>query len=245
MKIKLFDRDADHYFDSAFVDYPLPIRLFVGFAKRAVWVWAKIYWHWTCDGPNPFKGHLPGTGVGRVFVANHASMLDPALLMAMSLRYDCILRPLYKSELDENKFVTWFFSRVGAIPLKRGTADMKAIKRAVSALKRGENILLFPEGTRIWDPHARPELFGGFSMIAQMAGADVIPVAIDGTELINPEKKHKICRPARVRVRFGAPIALDGLPGTTRKEKAAALEEAAMGRVYTMREDVRRENGKD
>lgn len=243
--MKLFDHDANHYFDGAFVDYPLPIRLFVGFAKRAVWVWSKIYWHWTCDGVNPFKGHLPNEGKGRVVVANHASMLDPALLMAMSLREDCILRPMYKSELGESKFVTWFFSRVGAIPLKRGTADMKAIKRAVNALKRGESILLFPEGTRIWDPHARPELHGGFSLIAQMADAEVVPVAIDGTELINPEKKHRICRPARVRVRFGDPIRMADLHGESRKEKAAALEQVAMERVYAMRADLRRENGKD
>lgn len=245
MKIKLFDRDADHYFDGAFIDYPLPVRLFVGFAKRVVWVWSKIYWHWTCDGPNPFKGHLSEQDTGRVFVANHASMLDPALLMAMSLRYDCILRPLYKSELGENKLVTWFFSRVGAIPLKRGTADMKAIKRAVNALKRGENVLLFPEGTRVWDPNARPEVHGGFSLIAQMAGAEVVPIAIDGTELINPEKRYKVSRPARVRVRFGQPLRLDDVPGDSRKEKAAALEQLAMDRVYAMRSDLRRENGKD
>ena len=80
-----------------------------------------------------------------------------------------------------NKFVSWFFARVGAIPLKRGTADTKAIKRAIAALKRGENVLIFPEGTRIWDPEARPEFFGGFSLIALRSGADVVPVAIDGT----------------------------------------------------------------
>ena len=243
--MRLFKGTADDYFDSAFATFPLPTRLFVGFAKRAVWLWTKLYWHWTCDGPNPLKRPVPAGAKGSVFVANHASMLDPALLMAMALRRGCTLRPLYKSELGESRFVTWFFSRVGAIPLKRGTADMKAIRRAVNALKRGENVLLFPEGTRIWDPHARPELHGGFSLIAQMADCAVVPVAIDGTELINPEKCHKICRPARVRVRFGEPIGVADVPGESRKEKAAALEGLAMGRVYEMRADLRREAGKD
>ncbi len=238
-------KTADDYFDNAFASFPLRTRLFVDFAKRVVWLWSKLYWRWSCDGPNPFKERRPAGSKGRVFVANHASMLDPALLMAMSLRYDCILRPLYKSEFGKNRFVTWFFSRVGAIPLKRGTADMRAIRRAVNALKRGENVLLFPEGTRVWDPHERPELHGGFSIIAQTAGCEVVPIAIDGSELINPHKRFKVCRPAKVRVRFGMPVSLDALPGETRRAKADALEKTAMGRVYDMRAALRREHGKD
>lgn len=243
--MKLFRSTADEYFDGAFSTFPLPTRLFVGFASWVVWLWTKLYWHWSCDGPDPFDGRTSEDGKGRVIVANHASMLDPALLMAMSLCRGCALRPLYKSELGESRIVTWLFSRAGAIPLRRGTADMKAIRRAVNALKRGENVLLFPEGTRIWDPHARPELHGGFSLIAQMADCEVVPVAIDGSELINPEKRYRICRPARVRVRFGEPVRISDAEGGTRKEKATALEGLVMGRVYEMREALRREAGKE
>ena len=128
---------------------------------------------------------------------------------------------------------------MGAIPLKRGTADTKAIKRAIAALKRGENVLIFPEGTRIWDPEARPEFFGGFSLIALMSGADVVPVAIDGTERINPNKRYKLPRPSRVRVLFGEPMRLADMPGEGRKEKAAALEAQGMERVYAMRSELR------
>ncbi len=239
--IKLFGNTPDAFFDGAVASYPWPVKLLDHIATWAVWAWSKIYWHWTCDGPNPWNNDAP---TGKVFVANHASMLDPALLMAIANAKSCVLRPLYKGEFNANRFVTWFFSRVGAIPIKRGTADMKAIRRAVNALKRGENVLVFPEGTRIWDPHARPELFGGFAMIAQMADADVVPVAIDGTELINPEKKHVLCRPARVYVRYGEPVSPSSVEGANRKEKAANLEQAAMGRVYEMRDALRREHGK-
>ena len=245
MKPKLFRAAPDDYFDAAYADYPLPVRLFVAFAKRVVLLFSKLYWRWTADGPNPFARPLPEGATGRVVVCNHASMLDPALLMSLALGPGRVLRPLYKSELDESGFVAWFFSHVGAIPLKRGTADMKAIKRAVASLKRGEDVLIFPEGTRVWDPHARPELHGGFSLIAQMAGADVVPAAIDGSERINPEKRYRLCRPSRVRVRFGEPIRLADLPGATRKEKAAALEALAMERVYGMREAIRKENNLD
>ena len=64
--------------------------------------------------------------------------------------------------------------------------------------------------------------------------------------LIRPTEGTVISRlPARVRVRFGEPIGVADVPGESRKEKAAALEGLAMGRVYEMRADLRREAGKD
>ncbi len=232
---------ADAYFDGAVKDWPLRVRILTWICYRAVLAFGKLYWRWSVRGADPFKPGSRGKRsdapqVGRVFVANHASMFDPAFLVAYAGYHGQSLRPMYKSELGESKFVTWFFSRVGGLPIKRGTADTKAIKRAVAALKRGENILIFPEGTRVWDPQARPEVHGGFSLIAIMAGADVVPLAIDGTERINPNKAHKFPRPSRVLVEFGEPIALDAIAGSSRKEKAAELEDKAMKSVYAMRD---------
>lgn len=232
---------ADAYFDGAVKDWPLRVRILTWICYRAVLAFGKLYWRWSVRGADPFKGARGAVGagapgVGRVFVCNHASMFDPALLVAYAGYHGQALRPMYKSELGESKFVTWFFSRVGGLPIKRGTADTKAIKRAVAALKRGENILIFPEGTRVWDPQARPEVHGGFSLIALMANADVVPLAIDGTERINPNKAYKFPRPSRVLVEFAEPIELGALPGSSRKEKAAALEDEAMRRVYGMRD---------
>lgn len=232
---------ADAYFDGAVKDWPLRVRILTWICYRAVLAFGKLYWRWSVRGADPFKsgGHgrqADAPRVGRVFVSNHASMFDPAFLVAYAGYHGQSLRPMYKSELGESKFVTWFFSRVGGLPIKRGTADTKAIKRAVAALKRGENILIFPEGTRVWDPQARPEVHGGFSLIAIMAGADVVPLAIDGTERINPNKAHKFPRPSRVLVEFGEPIALDAIVGSSRKEKAAELEDKAMKSVYAMRD---------
>ena len=240
---------SEAYFDLPALELPLRYRILTWICYRAVLGFGKVYWHWKVRGNDPFKGkpklsEQPEGTIGRVYVCNHASMFDPAFLMAYAGYHGNALRTLYKSELGESKFVTWFFSRVGGMPIKRGSADTKAIKRAVAALKRGENILIFPEGTRIWDPEARPEIHGGFSLIAIMAGADVVPIAIDGTERINPNKKYKLSRPSRVTVEFGDPISLADLPGESRKEKAAALEGAAMEKVYSMRSALRKEISK-
>lgn len=240
-RMKLFGNPPETFFDGEVKSFPWPVKVLNVIVTRVVWLWSKLYWHWTCDGPNPWRREA---SVGRIFVANHASMLDPALLMSIANVSKCTLRPLYKGEFNASRIATWLFSRVGAVPINRGTADMKAIRRAVNSLKRGENVLVFPEGTRIWDPQARPEIFGGFALIAQMAGADVVPVAIDGTERINPYKKHLLSRPARVYVRYGEPVRLEDVEGASRKEKVANLEAVAMGRIYAMRESLRREHGR-
>ena len=69
----------------------------------------------------------------------------------------------------------WAFSRVGGIPVERGTADMKCLRAAQHALQRGEDVLIFPEGTRIRSREIKPEVHGGFALIAQMGKAPVNP----------------------------------------------------------------------
>lgn len=236
----------EDYYDTPVRLFPRASRALYRFALAVVYAFSKLYWRWTCDGPNPFRGRSPKGSdpmPGRVIVANHASMFDPVVLMLAASREGRALRPLYKSELDKAGIVTWFFSRVGAMPIRRDTADMKAIKRAVKAIKAGDDICIFPEGTRVKDPLARPKLHGGFSMIAQLAGCDVVPVAIDGSEAIVPSGKG-FSRPSKVRLRFGEPVSFDEVAGSSRREKADGMERLAMERVYEMRAALRAEHGK-
>ena len=240
--MKQFGNSIDDYYDNPVKEYPLLSRALFRVAVAVVLVFSKLYWRWTTEGPHGFKG-VPRDAPGRVVVANHGSMFDPVVLILDATFHGRTLRPLYKSELDKVGLVNWFFSRVGGIPIKRGTADMKAIRRAVASLKRGEDICIFPEGTRIRDPHARPPLHGGFAIIAQMAKADVVPVAIDGSDEICPSGKG-LSRPAKVRLRYGAPLSFDDVPGAGRREKADAMEAAAMARVYELRNELRLAHGK-
>jgi len=236
----LFGNTPDELFDAPVSEHPWPGRLLIWIIKAILQVWTRIYWPWTCDGPSPYRPTPQGER-GRVFIANHSSMIDPVLLVIKAMGTGCVVRPIYKSEFDSNKIITWFFARVGAIPVKRASADMKVIKRTVNALKRGENVLVFPEGQRVWDPAERPEVYGGYALMAQMAGADIVPIAIDGAERINYKKQHLIPRPARIRIRFGEPISFDDVEGENKREKAAAMERLGMERVYAMREELRSE----
>lgn len=251
-KVSSRPRTNDEYADAPMRDYPWHIRLFYGAVVLVVAFVSKLYWRWTVQGPNPFlRARLAQQDIdavdtpsvmGRLIVANHASMLDPALVVILAYLGGSRIRPLYKSDLGNNKLFSWFFSRIGAIPLRRASADTKAIRRAVTALKRGEDVCIFPEGTRVRDVNADPKLHGGFALIAQMAGCEVVPIAIDGSENIAPTGKG-FPRPAKVRIAYGEPVLPDQAKGTGRKERSASLERIAMGRVFELRAQLRAQHG--
>lgn len=240
--MKMFGNTPDDLFDAPMREFPWPAKALYWVCLVIVSAFTKLYWHWTCDGNLPYA--KPGERTGKVIIANHASMFDPVVLIMISAFRGRRLRPLYKSEFESSSFVNWFFSRVGAIPLKRGSADTKAIRRAVKSLQRGEDVCVFPEGTRIRDPHARAEIHGGFALIAKMAKADVVPVAIEGSHRISPQGKG-FPHPARVRIRYGKALSLDEVAGASRRERCDELERVAMARVYAMRAELRGEGQLD
>jgi 1-acyl-sn-glycerol-3-phosphate acyltransferase len=151
------------------------------------------------------------------------------------------MRPIYKSEFDNVAIAKWFFSRVGAIPVKRGTADLKAVRRAQRALQRGEDILVFPEGTRIYSDDQEVTIHGGFALMAQLAKAKVQPVAIVGARDGAPGG-NKPLRPHKVFMRAGKAVGFDELGVKGRKKQAEAMEKTAMERVYALRDALRRDH---
>ena len=122
------------------------------------------------------KENLPKDG-GALLCPNHVGNLDAAVIVAMFKRK---VNVLAKEELFKNGFLCWIADLFGIYPVKRGKADMQAIKISLTLLKRNELLLMFPEGTRNGMAKGiKPK--NGAVLIAATAGKPIIPIGIQGS----------------------------------------------------------------
>lgn len=80
----------------------------------------------------------------RIFIANHPSLLDVVLIIAKIRRINCVV----KADLCKNPFLFAAIKASGYIP---NSANEILLQNSLSALNRGESLLIFPEGTRTKD----------------------------------------------------------------------------------------------
>jgi 1-acyl-sn-glycerol-3-phosphate acyltransferase len=91
-----------------------------------------------------------------------------------------------------------------AIPIDRDGTGLGGLKETLRRLKRGEMVLIFPEGRRTSDGSVAP-LKPGFCALARRANVPLVPLAIEGAFDAWP-RSHKLPRPSRIRIEFAAPI---------------------------------------
>ncbi|HEY7931233.1 MAG TPA: lysophospholipid acyltransferase family protein [Acidimicrobiales bacterium] len=123
--------------------------------------------------------------------------------------------------------------RLGAFPVRRGTADRESMGRAEEVLRRGQALVLFPEGTRKDGLTVEP-LHDGAMFIAARTKAWVVPVGIAGTDRAMPQGA-KLPRFAKVHVVIGTPIAPPETTGRVSRSQLQAKSEelrAALESVY-------------
>lgn len=142
--------------------------------------------------------------------ANHASYFDPPVLGGVSTRR---VRFMAREGLF-NIPVFRTFIKMFSFPVRRDKPHPSAIKEAVRRLRRGELIVMFPEGRRSVDG----SLLGakrGLGVIAAMSRVPVVPTFIKGTEKALPVGA-RFPRPSKITVRFGAPLVMH--QGETEKQ---------------------------
>ncbi|MCI8425005.1 MAG: 1-acyl-sn-glycerol-3-phosphate acyltransferase [Adlercreutzia sp.] len=157
---------------------------------------------------------------GAIVICNHTSFFD-VVFMYLAARPSQWVRLMGRDSLFDNAggLLGQILSRVGAFPVKRDTADMTSIKRAVRMLKRQELVGILPEGTRRGKSNRTPEIHAGAAMIARMAKVPILPMTVRGVERIK-NKGERVHFP-KVTVDYGDPILLadfDFLPKEDRLE---------------------------
>ena len=120
------------------------------------------------------KENVPAGGA--LICPNHSSNWDPVLMLA-ALPIDYRLHCMAKDSLFRIPVLGRIIRHCGGFPVARGQSDIQAVKTALKVIKDGENLLIFPEGTRV-DYEGEVAAKGGVSMIAVRSGAVIIPAFI-------------------------------------------------------------------
>ncbi|NVN51776.1 lysophospholipid acyltransferase family protein [Mycolicibacterium hippocampi] len=127
----------------------------------------------------------------------------------------------------KGRLTRWFYTSAGQVPIDRSDADAAqgALTTAERILGQGKVLGMYPEGTR--SPDGR--LYKGKTGLARLAlqsQVPVIPVAMIGTDVVNPPGS-KMWRFGRVQVKFGKPMdfsRFEGLAGNRFIERAVIDE---------------------
>jgi len=125
--------------------------------------------------------------------------------------YMSLDRPIFfiaKKEIKQIPFLGWYMTIAGMIFLDRSNHEnaMRSMRNAGNEIKKGKNIISFPEGTRSKTNQIGLFKRGSF-IIAKEGNIPIVPVAIKGSNQINPSGTLML-RKGTIKTKIGKPIYL-------------------------------------
>ncbi len=183
-----------------------------------------------------FNRHYEPTTGSALYICNHQSYLDPAI-MCLSLK-----RPMNfmaREELFRVPIFGAWIASVKAFPVKRGSADVGALKEALRRLRAGGQLVVFPEGTRTRDGTIGP-FAPGVSMLARRAAEWTIPTVIVGAFEAWPRTQPLFSILSQIVVVYGKPLHRREAQQMQADEFLAAIRE----KMIAIQTDIRKRLGK-
>jgi 1-acyl-sn-glycerol-3-phosphate acyltransferase len=186
------------------------------------------------------REHIPATGPV-ILAPVHRSFAD------FGFTAFCTKRKLFfmaKDSLWQNKRLGQLLLYVGAFPVHRESADREALQRAEEVLRRGQCLVLFPEGTRR-EGAAIEDLMEGATFLSARTGAPIVPIGIGGSDLSMP-KGSAIPKPFTIQVVIGPalpPPARTGGGRVSRSAVHAATDELA-GKLQSVYDEAKAKTGR-
>lgn len=182
-------------------------RLVAGIVRPILMVLTRRDWHGT--------EHLPPVGTGVVVAPNHVSYADPLTFAHFLWDNGRAPRFLAKEGVLRAPIAGRIIAACGQIPVYRESRDAaQAFRDAVKAIRQGECVGIYPEGTITRDPDLWPMVGKtGAARVALETGCDVIPIAQWGpNELLPPYSKLPRLLPRKtMHVSAGPPVDLADL----------------------------------
>jgi len=164
-----------------------------------------------------------------IIASNHLSNVDPPALLSniglVRLPYIMTKKELFRWPFG------WFFLRWGGIPVdrKREGGDLGALRGAITALKDGGCLAIFPEGTRSKGPDLKGKPKLGVALMAHKSGAPVLPV-----RLFNTDKFLKL---GKITIKYGSPRYFEPPADGDLKAAYAKFSETLMADIFSITEE--------
>ncbi|WP_224983903.1 lysophospholipid acyltransferase family protein [Geomonas agri] len=154
-----------------------------------------------------------------IYMGNHQGNFD---ILALSRAIPRLFSWVAKEELFRVPVFGAAMRRAGYIPLDRsdGRKALRSMNQAAQRIASGASVVIFPEGTRTKDGSLLPFKRGAF-LLAAKAGVPIVPFTINGSRAINPRNRIEL-RPGTIRITFGAPIDVAGVPEQELLERVRA-----------------------
>ena len=158
----------------------LPEGLVIKIGQKIVANYMKKYANITING----MGNIDNAKKPRIFVCNHLSNSD-GLVLSKILKEKSDPYFIAGVKLSDDPITQLGTKIVKNIPIKPSSADKEAITKVVKVLKGGDDILIFPEGTRS-RTGGMIEGKKGILLFARMSKAEIIPIGMAGTDKLLP-----------------------------------------------------------
>ena len=167
---------------------------------------------------------IPGAAM---VCANHSAMIDP-FQIAIAFGIDDSVHVIAKIELFRIPVISTLLWKIGMICVDRSINDIDSIKTSLSYLKKGEKVVIFPEGTRLseYDAHAAKS---GAVKLAERAVVPIMPVFLS--------RKKPVFRKSKVV--FGVPYYIERPEVKRNADDYAKLSEELMSKIQELDPDAK------
>jgi 1-acyl-sn-glycerol-3-phosphate acyltransferase len=178
----------------------------------SLYTWANPLWKVTITGTE----HL-GVEAPAVMVANHQSFADILVLFRLRAHYKWVS----KAENFRAPLIGWNMTLNRYIRIERGSirGNLKMMRDCEVALRDGNSLMIFPEGTRSIDGRMRPFKEGAFELAVRMR-RPIVPILISGTGEALPKRGIMLRGRHDMQVRILPPVTPDSFRGKTAEQLA-------------------------
>lgn len=173
---------------------------------------------------------IPATG-GYIIVSNHIGRLDAIVGILLAQRDDTVM--LIADKYRRYPFWRWAVRLVDGIWIKRGEADLRALRQVQRRLEAGQTVGLAPEGKRSPNATLMPGKQGA-AFLAAKAGVPIIPIGGIGTEDHVVKARLRRLKRLHIQIWVGHPFQLPPLPRKNRTEFLAMHTDEVMCQIAAL-----------